>query len=474
MKKKNLGKIVSIKGQVVEVEFLENQPSVYELLELDEDPDTKMEVYASSAEGRYYCFCISSTRNIYRGAPVLATGSPIEFPVGPQMLGRVFGLFGQAYDGKEEVKTKDRWSIHAQRIEFSDISTDSEILETGIKVIDMFAPLVRGGKMGLFGGAGVGKTMLLTELLHNVVTEDDDKNVSVFAGVGERSREALELYESLRDGGSLNSSSLVFGPMGENPAIRFLSGFAGVTLAEYFRDEEKKNVLFFIDNIFRFAQAGNELSTVMNMIPSEDGYQATLESEMAHFHERLASKKDASISTIEAIYVPADDLLDHAVQSIIPYLDSVVVLSRDVYQKGILPAIDIIGSTSASLSPSVVGDKQYSVAIEARNILKQAEELRRIVSLVGEEELSGQDRLTYQRANKIINFMSQSFFVAENQSGSKGVYVKREQTIADVEGIVSGKYDHVPADKFLYIGSATELKTKVDASQQQPTSNSQK
>ena len=291
------------------------------------------------------------------------------------------------------------------------------------------------------------------------MVREKDSSVSVFAGVGERSREGLELYQSLIDSEVIGNSSLIFGPMGENPSIRFLSAFSAVTLAEYFRDVNKKDVLFFIDNVYRFAQAGNEISTLTSGLPSEDGYQATLESEMARFHERLISTSSASISTIEAIYVPADDLLDHGVQSIFPYLDSVVVLSRRLYQEGVLPAIDILASTSASLHPNVVGDLHYETVVNAKSILKKAESLERIVSLVGEAELSGEDQIAYKRARKIRYFMTQNFFVTESQKGQKGSYVSLKSAIEDLKGIIEGKYDSIPEEKFRFIGSVSEIKT---------------
>jgi F-type H+/Na+-transporting ATPase subunit beta len=325
-------------------------------------------------------------------------------------------------------------------------------------VLDLFSPILKGGKVGLFGGAGVGKTILLTEILHNIVGKAKENSVSIFAGVGERSREGLELYQSLIDSDVIGNSSLIFGPMGENPSVRFLSAFSAAALAEYFRDVEKKNVLFFIDNVYRYAQAGNEISTLTSGLPSEDGYQATLEKEMAKFHERLISTDSASLSTIEAIYVPADDLLDHGVQSIFPYLDSVVVLSRRLYQEGVLPAIDILASTSASLHPNIVGDLHYEIVVNAKSILKQAESLERIVSLVGEAELSGEDQLAYKRARKIKYFMTQSFFVTESQKGKKGSFVNLKTAIEDLRGIIEGKYDNIPEEKFRYIGSVSEIK----------------
>ena len=317
---------------------------------------------------------------------------------------------------------------------------------------------MKGGKMGLFGGAGVGKTMLLTEILHNIVGTSEGKSVSVFAGVGERSREGLELYEALQKTNSMHLSSLIFGTMGKNAAIRFLTAFASVRLAEFYRDVVGSDVLFFIDNLFRFAQAGNELSTLMNIIPSEDGYQATLESEMGLFHERLVSTDKAHITSIEAIYVPSDDLLDYSVQSIFPYLESIVVLSRNVYQQGLVPAIDILASSSGNLEPGIVGEFHYEVAINARNILKRAESLERIVSLVGESELSKEDQITYRRAKRIKYYMTQNFFVAEAQKEEKGNYVPLETTVKDVNSIIMGKYDKVSEEQFLYIGGISDIK----------------
>jgi F-type H+/Na+-transporting ATPase subunit beta len=332
-----------------------------------------------------------------------------------------------------------------------------EVFETGIKVIDLFSPMVKGGKMGLFGGAGVGKTMLLTELLHNVVSESEGKVVSVFAGVGERSREGLELFHALRDSQVLPSASLIFGQMGENPVMRFLAAFGGVTLAEYYRDVMYRDVLFFIDNIFRFAQAGNELSTLTSTLPSEDGYQPTLESEMADFHERLVPTKAAGVSTVEAIYVPADDLMDHAVQAIFPYLDSIVVLSRDVYQQGLLPAVDILKSSSSWLNPRIVGDRHYQIALEAKSMIERAQQLERRVQLMGESELSTDDQQDLKRGRRLRNYMTQNFFVAAAQKGSQGARVPLKTTLDDVEGILQGKTDGIDESALLMIGSLAEL-----------------
>lgn len=455
---KTKGKIIGVRGQVVEVEFEAKKPRIHDLLVLEEDKNVKLEVYSSSGPSSFYTLALSGIFNLKRGSKVVSTGQQVLFPVGSNMLGRMVDIFGAPLDEKGKLSSSDSLEIHKSYHLAEDVISKESILQTGIKIIDVFTPLIKGGKMGLFGGAGVGKTILLTELLHNVVGLSKDSTVSVFAGIGERSREGLELYDSLLTSNVMANSTLVYGPMGENPAIRFLSAYSAATLAEYFRNSEKKDVLFFIDNAYRFAQAGNELSTMTSNLPSEDGYQSTLESEMAEFHERLVSTKDASISTIEAVYVPADDLLDHGVQAIFPYLDSLVVLSRDQYQQGLLPAVDILASSATALNPVVIGDFHYETAIQAKSILKQAESLERIVSLVGETELSPEDLITYKRAKKIRNFMTQRFFVAETQSGESGAFVDLKTAVTDLAAIIEGKYDQIPEEKFRYIGSVSEIK----------------
>jgi len=457
----NIGKIVSVKGQVVEIEFKNKKPAVNDLLILEGDPDIRFEVYASSGVDTFYCIALTRTNTLHRGARIVNTGSAIRFPVGKELLGRVVDVFGRPIDSGGEIKCATDAPIHDnKRKDLGNLGSQNELLQTGIKILDVFAPFVKGGKMGLFGGAGVGKTILLTEVLHNVVVQESNNSISVFAGIGERAREGLELFQSLRESKVDSRSSLIFGPMGENPAVRFLAAYSAATLAEHFRDVEGVDVLFFIDNAYRFAQAGNELSILTSTIPSEDGYQATLESEMASFHERLVSTDKGNISTIEAIYVPADDLLDHGVQAIYPYLESVVVLSRNMYQKGLLPAVDILATTSASLHPDLVGEKHYQTAIEAKSILKKAESLERIVSLVGETELSGEDQLIYRRAKKIRNYMTQNFFVTEGQKGSAGVYVPTKVAVEDLAGIITGKFDHIPEEKFMFIGQVGEIKSE--------------
>lgn len=451
-----VGKVKSVVGHIIEVSFVSDHPSLFDILVLENDPSVKMQVYSSKDETTYYCFLLTPAKHLYRNSKVINTNRPIFIRVGEGVLGRAMDVFGNPIDGKGEIDSFEERSIYQKPLDYSSISTRQEILETGIKVIDFFSPLIKGGKLGFFGGAGVGKTVLLTEIIHNVIMLSKNESVSVFAGIGERIREGQELYESLAEGGVLNMVSLVYGPMSENPAIRFLTGYGAVAVAEYFRDEKKKNVLFFIDNIFRFAQAGNELSLLMNTLPSEDGYQATLNSEMAAFHERLSSDKNNHISTIEAIYVPNDDILDQAVQSVLPYLDSSVVISRSRYQEGFLPAIDMLSSASSALNPFVAGERHFNTFLGAQNLLKKAISLERLVSLVGESELSDEDKIDFLRYRLLRNYMTQNFFVVERQTGKKGVYVPLQTVVEDVSDILKGVYDGVSEEKLLYIGSAKE------------------
>ncbi|KKW34967.1 MAG: ATP synthase subunit beta [Candidatus Giovannonibacteria bacterium GW2011_GWA2_53_7] len=387
---------------------------------------------------------------------MIATGSPITVPVGPETLGRMFNVTGNAIDEKGEAKTKGRSSIHREAPEFVEQSTRAEIFETGIKVIDLIAPFLRGGKTGLFGGAGVGKTILIQELIHNIAKEHG--GYSVFAGVGERTREGNDLYREMEESGVLDKTALVFGQMNEPPGARARIGLTGLTMAEYFRDEEGRDVLFFVDNIFRFTQAGSEVSSLLGRMPSAVGYQPNLATDMGALQERITSTKKGSITSIQAVYVPADDILDQAVQTILDHLDSNVVLSRDVYMEGRMPSIDIMASGSLALSLDIVSAEHYACALNAQTLLKKAASLDRIVALVGEAELSEDDRTAYHRAKKIKNYMTQNFFVAANQTGRPGSYVKLETTVKDARGILDGKYDDILEDKFLYIGSLEELK----------------
>lgn len=452
------GIVTGVMGQVVEVEFSGTKPALNDVLFMKGMPDVSMVVNSSSGKHSFYCLSLTDTAALYRGVQVVSTKQSITFPVGKGMLGRVVDMFGMPLDAAGELKDVKREPITRKGLRSQEeIASVGEVLETGIKVVDFFAPIASGGKMGMFGGAGVGKTMLLTEILHNVVGKSKGETLSVFAGVGERSREGLELYHALQESGVFSSSSLVFGQMGENPAVRFFSALCSVTLAEHFRDVLKKNVLFFIDNVFRFAQAGNELSTLTETIPSEDGYQPTLESEMANFHERLVSTKSGEVTAVEAIYVPADDLLDHAVQAVFPYLDTSIVLSRDVYQQGFLPAVDILSSSSSWLSPSFVGEKHYQTALQAKSVIERSMQLERVVSLMGETELSTDDQTMYRRGKKLRNYMTQQFYVAEGQRGSAGVYVPLEKTVNDVAAILEGAVDNAAEEELMFIGTLEEI-----------------
>lgn len=455
------GKIISIKGQIIEVEFGEEKPRLYDVLIAQEDPTAKMEVYTSASPNSFYCLALTNANKLYHGSLVDSTDQPIKIPVGQEMLGRVINTLGEPQDGQGEIKTKESKPIIAKDIAFANVVIPREILQTGIKVVDFFTPIVKGGKVGLFGGAGVGKTVIISEIIHNLVILAPEKNVSVFTGVGERTREGEELYETLKESNVMQGVSLIYGSMGENPAIRFRTAFTGVTLAEYYRDVLHKDVLFFIDNVFRFAQSGYELSTLMNSIPSEGGYQATLTSEMASLHERLVSTHTNSITTFEAIYVPADDLTDSGVQAIFPYLDSGLILSRAVYQEGRFPAIDILSSNSSALNPDTVGQEHYQTALEAQTMLKKATSLERIVSLIGESELSQEDQTVYKRSKMLKNFMTQNFTVVETQTEKKGVYVKLQDTVKDVRAIIDGKADILTPEDMLYIGTLKDVEDKI-------------
>lgn len=456
---KSVGRIIGIKENVATIEFLDsNKPSIYNVLELVSDRKIKFLVIRSASPDSFNCLILNSFVHISRGLEVEDTEAPLSLSVGRDILGRVMDLEGNPIDGLGQITFEDKLPVFRTPLDYEKLVTTRKILQTGIKVVDLFAPLVEGGKVGLFGGSGVGKTVLLTELLHNVVAKDMEKTVSVFCGVGERTREGQELFNELKGKNILNSSALIFGPMGASATQRYLTAYSGVTLSEYFRDIKKKNVLLFVDNMFRFAQAGNELSLLMNNIPSEDGYQSTLFSEMASVHERLISSDTNYITTIEAVYLPSDDILDQAAQSILGYLDSNVVLSRDVYREGRFPAVDILSSDSSLLNPETVSLEHYKVVSEAKSLLKTAENLERIASLVGESELSEEDRTTYARARKLKNFMTQNFFVTEEQTARPGVYVPLDVTVQDVRDLLDGKFDTISEDKFLYIGSAASLR----------------
>lgn len=458
-----IGKVVGVKGQIIEVEFLEEKPAIHDVLLAKDDETVKMEVYTSASPTSFFCLGLTHTTPLHHGSEVISTGESIKIPVGKEMLGRVVDSLGEPQDGMGPIASKESRPIIAPDIGYANVTIPKELLETGIKVVDFFTPIVKGGKVGLFGGAGVGKTVIISEIIHNLVILNPEQNVSVFTGVGERTREGEELFETLKESKVMQGVSLIYGSMGENPAIRFRTAFTGVTLAEYYRDSLGKDVLFFIDNIYRFAQSGYELSTLMNAIPSEGGYQSTLTSEMASFHERLVSTLKNAITTVEAIYVPADDLTDSGVQAIFPYLDSGIILSRNVYQEGRFPAIDILSSNSSSLNPDIVGDEHYQTALDAQTLLKKATALERIVSLIGESELSTEDQTVYKRSKMLKNFMAQNFTVVETQTGKKGVFVPVKDTVADVRAILDGKVDMLQPEDFLYIGTLKDVEDKINS-----------
>ncbi|OGZ94096.1 MAG: F0F1 ATP synthase subunit beta [Candidatus Sungbacteria bacterium RIFCSPLOWO2_02_FULL_47_9] len=455
------GTIISVEGQVVEVKFSHTVPAVHDIITLEGDDSIKMEVYSSSRAETFFCLALGPTASLKRGAKVVNTEKPILIPAGSELLGRVIDTFGEPVDGKPAIESSEAYPIYRTAPTYADISARQEVLETGIKIVDLFCPFLKGGKIGLLGGAGVGKTVMLTELLHNIVIlrsqQKNERTVSVFAGIGERTREGQELVETLAEKKALSSVAIVLGPMGASPAIRFLTGFTAAAIVEYFRDVLKSNVLFFIDNMFRFAQAGNELSVVMRTIPSEDGYQPTLISEMSSLHGRLASTASSSVSTVETVYIPNDDILDQAVQSVFSHLDSAVVFSRDVYQQNLLPAVDPLASYSSALSPQTAGELHYQTAREAQALLKKGIALERVASLVGVSELSVEDRTFYQRAKKLRNYLTQNLSVLEDQTGVAGKYVPLTATISDVNKILAGEFDAVPEEKFLYIGTTKDI-----------------
>ncbi len=455
----NIGRVKSINGQIIQVEFIDDHPKIHDILILEKHEEVKMEVFSSSEANTFFCLALTPTSLLYRGAPVQNTMKSLEIPVGKEILGRIINIFGEPQDGKPPFQTTEKKMIYERIDNYEKITKSKEILQTGIKAIDFFSPILKGGKVGLFGGAGVGKTMLLTEIIHNVVILNKNDNVSVFTGVGERVREGHELYETLEESGVLDSISLIYGAMGENPAIRLRTAIAGCAIAEYFRDKLGKNVLLFIDNMYRFAQAGYEIATLTNSIPSEGGYQATLTSEMGELQEKIVSTSENNITTFEAVYVPSDDITDFGVQSIFPYLDSTLILSRNVYQEGRFPAIDFFSSNSSALSLEIADKLHYETVIEAQSILKQASGIERIASLIGESELSAEDQQVYKRARFIKNYMTQSFFVLESQTGKEGKYVPLSETILDVRAILDGKCDTIDIDKLRNIGSLKDIQS---------------
>ena len=453
----NKGKIVQIIGPVVDVEFLEGTqlPSIYTALKINGPKgDVILEVVKHLDQTKVKTISLQSTDGLQRGQEVEDLGRQIEVPVGPEVLGNLFNVIGTPLN-KTDKKFLKRWPIHRNPPSFTDQSTKTEVFETGIKVVDLIAPFIKGGKIGLFGGAGVGKTVFLQELIRNVAEESG--GASVFAGVGERTREGNDLYKEMSDSGVINKTALVFGQMNEVPGARARVALSALTMAEYFRDEEKKNVLLFIDNIFRFSQAGSEVSTLLGRMPSAVGYQPTLAQEMAELQERITSTKNGSITSVQAIYVPADDITDPAPATTFSHLDSTIVLNRALTEIGIYPAVDPLASTSSALDPKIVGEKHYQVARGVQQALQKYKDLQDIIAILGMEELSDEDKKIVSRARKIQKFLSQPFFVGEIFTGRPGKFVKLEDTVKGFAEILEGKHDDVPEDNFYMKGGIDEI-----------------
>lgn len=450
-----VGVIESVRNEVVIVRCTDFIPAVHDVLLLENDGDCVMEVYASAGEKLFYCLVLRDSEGLHRGAQVKYAHYRMRVPIGKEIVGRVLNLFGEACDDKPLTITDHIPLFAHQGEKQSKVVVPDEVLETGIKVIDFFAPLLKGGKMGLFGGAGLGKTVLLTELINNVVINNKSKKkpLSVFAAVGERSREVQELSDNLNEAGVMDDTILMVAQMGEKPALRFRTALAAAAIAQSFRDSQKQDVLFFMDNFYRYNQAGYELSTLMGNLPSEDGYQPTLPSEIADLQERLTSTMDASITAIEAIYIPSDDISDLSVQSTFPYLDSNVVLSRDVYQQGRYPAVDLLESTSSALNVEYIGQEHYDAYLASKSLLEQAVRVERLVALVGASELTLENQQIYTRSRILKNYMTQYFSTVSSQTGRQGTRTTRLETARDVMAIVTGEYDDVDPEKFLMIGN---------------------
>jgi len=451
-----VGRVRDVQGQIVTA-VCEGQyrPPLRELLFLERDPTVRLEVYAYQNERVLRCLLLSNVRTLARGDRVLSSGQEITVPVGREVLGRAMDLFGNPEDGRGAVASHSWRSIHNSEAQnpFDQMVT-RELVETGIKAIDFFAPMLRGGKILLVGGAGVGKTVLMSEILQGLIS--NHKGVSIFAGIGERTREGHELWKWLDDKKLLQKVVMVLGNIHKNAAVRFRTAWAAGRLAEYFRDEEGEDVLFFMDNVFRFLQAGSELSTLAGEIPSEFGYQPTLQSEIAQFEARLKSTEKRSVTSIQTMYVPADELSDPSIVAAIPYIDSVVILNRKIAQEGRLPAVDVTRTRSGLLDPEIIGQEHYSAVTEASDILHQYERLKRIVSIVGEDELSQENKVVYDRGQKILNYLTQPFFTAEVQTGRSGAFVSRDRTVQDIRKILDGLLDGVDNRELLYIGEIPE------------------
>ena len=452
-----VGKVSQIMGAVVDVVFEDGQlPEILNALEIDRGADgiLVLETAQHLGESVVRTIAMDSTDGLVRGQKVADKGEPISMPVGPETLGRLFDVIGNTIDGKEEIKTAKRNPIHRPAPKFEELTTSTEMLATGIKVVDLMEPYTKGGKTGLFGGAGVGKTVLIQELIRNIATEHG--GYSVFAGVGERTREGNDLYNEMSESGVIEKTTMVFGQMNEPPGARLRVGLSGLAMAEYFRDDEGKDVLLFIDNIFRFTQAGSEVSALLGRMPSAVGYQPTLSTEMGDLQERITSTKKGSITSVQAVYVPADDLTDPAPATAFAHLDATSVLERKIAELGIYPAVDPLASTSRILDPRVIGDRHYSVARKVQVVLQKYKDLQDIIAILGMDELSDDDKLAVTRARKMQKFMSQPFYVAEQFTGKEGRYVSLEDTVSGFEAILNGDADELHENMFSYVGAIDE------------------
>ncbi|EAJ6957897.1 F0F1 ATP synthase subunit beta [Campylobacter jejuni] len=459
------GFISQVLGPVVDVDFNDYLPQINEAIVVNFESEGKkhklvLEVAAHLGDNRVRTIAMDMTNGLVRGLKAEALGAPISVPVGEKVLGRIFNVTGDLIDEGEEISFDKKWAIHRDPPAFEDQSTKSEIFETGIKVVDLLAPYAKGGKVGLFGGAGVGKTVIIMELIHNVAFKHS--GYSVFAGVGERTREGNDLYNEMKESNVLDKVALCYGQMNEPPGARNRIALTGLTMAEYFRDEMGLDVLMFIDNIFRFSQSGSEMSALLGRIPSAVGYQPTLASEMGKFQERITSTKKGSITSVQAVYVPADDLTDPAPATVFAHLDATTVLNRAIAEKGIYPAVDPLDSTSRMLDPNIIGEEHYKVARGVQSVLQKYKDLQDIIAILGMDELSEEDKLVVERARKIEKFLSQPFFVAEVFTGSPGKYISLEDTIAGFKGILEGKYDHLPENAFYMVGNIDEAIAKAD------------
>jgi ATP synthase, F1 beta subunit len=454
---------VQVIGPVVDIEFApDHLPGIYNAVIIPSpegnDKTLTVEVMQHLGDNVVRCVAMSSTDGLVRGMEVEDTGAPIRVPVGEATLGRVFNVLGEVVDHGEPLQVEEKWPIHREAPGFSDQATTTEIMETGIKVVDLIAPYAQGGKIGLFGGAGVGKTVLIMELIHNIATEHG--GVSVFAGVGERTREGNDLWNEMKDSGVINKTALVYGQMNEPPGARMRVGLTGLTMAEYFRDEKHQDVLLFVDNIFRFIQAGSEVSALLGRMPSAVGYQPTLGTDVGALQERITSTKHGSITSVQAVYVPADDLTDPAPAATFAHLDATTVLSRSIAEMAIFPAVDPLDSTSRILDPRIIGDEHYEVARGVQQVLQRYKELQDIIAILGMEELGEDDKLIVGRARRIQRFLSQPFFVAEVFTGSPGKYVSLKETIRGFKEILAGQHDDLPESAFYMVGTIDEAVEK--------------